>query len=67
VSVAALFDARDPTGWNVSSEMPYSVACLLIAALGSLGLCFTMKESRQMHVETTSKTVPRAASEASDE
>lgn len=66
-SVAALFDARDPTGWNISSEMSFSVVCLLIAALGSLRLCFILRESRQMHVETTSKTVPRTACEASDE
>ncbi len=66
VSLAALVDARDAAGWNVSSEMPYWVVCLLIAVWGAWGLWFIMKEAQQIHAEVTSKTVQSKASEASD-
>jgi hypothetical protein len=66
VSLAALVDARDAAGWNVSSEMPFWVVCLLIAAWGAWALWFIMTESQQMRAETTSKTARSAASEASD-
>ncbi len=56
VSLAALVDARDAAGWNVSSEMPYWVVCLLIMVWGAWGLWFIMRESQQMHAETASKT-----------
>ena len=45
VSLAALVDARGAAGWNVSSEMPYWVVCLLIAAWGACGLWLIMTES----------------------
>lgn len=53
VSLAALVDARNAAGWNVSSEMPYWVVCLSIAAWGAWGLCCIIWESRQMHGEGT--------------
>ncbi len=49
VSLAALVDARDAAGWNISSEMPYWIVCLLIAAWGAWGLCAIICESRQVH------------------
>lgn len=48
VSLAALVDARGAAGWNVSSEMPYWVVCLLIAAWGACGLWLIMTEPEQM-------------------
>lgn len=56
VSLAAVVDARDAAGWNLSNEMPYWVVCLLILAWGAWGLWFIMKESQQMHAEATSET-----------
>lgn len=46
VCLAAMVDARDAAGWNLSSEMQYWVGCLLIAAWGAWGLIYLMKESR---------------------
>ena len=47
VSLVALVDARDAVGWNISSEMPYWVVCLLIAAWGVCGLWFILREHYQ--------------------
>ncbi len=66
VSLAALVDARDAAGWNVSSEMPYWVLCLLIVFWGAWGLWFIIRESQQMHAEATSKTARSATSVAPD-
>ena len=38
VCLAALVDARDAAGWDVASEAPYWVVCLLIGAWGLWGL-----------------------------
>lgn len=46
VCLAAMVDARDAAGWNLSSEMQYWLGCLLIAAWGVWGLIYIMKESR---------------------
>jgi len=46
VCLAAMVDARDAAGWNLSSEMQYWVGCILIAAWGAWGLICLMKESR---------------------
>ena len=46
VSLAALVEARDAAGWNVSSEVPYWVVCLLIAVWGAWGLWSVMRESQ---------------------
>ena len=46
VSLAALVDARDAAGWNISSEVPYWIVCSLIAIWGAWGLWFIIKESR---------------------
>jgi len=51
VSLAALVDARNASGWNVPSETPYWVVCLMIAAWGVWGLWFIFRESQQMHLE----------------
>ena len=56
VSLAALVDARDAAGWNISSETQYWVGCILIAAWGAWGLWFIMRESRHMHADATSNT-----------
>jgi hypothetical protein len=53
VSLAALVDARDAAGWNISSEMPYWVVCLLIAAWGAWGLWFIIRETQQMHASSS--------------
>ncbi len=45
VCLAALVDARDAAGWNVSSETPYWVVLPLIAAWGVWGLWLVMRES----------------------
>ena len=65
VSLAALVDARDAAGWNVSSEMPYWIVCLLTAAWGTYGLWLIMRESQPIP-EATSKTAQSAASATSD-
>jgi len=44
VSLAALVDTRDAAGWNISSEMPYWIVCLLIAAWAAWGLWLIMTE-----------------------
>jgi hypothetical protein len=46
VSLAALVDARDAAGWNVTSEGPYWVVCLLIATWGAWGLSILLRESQ---------------------
>ena len=46
VSLAALVDARNAAGWNISSETPYWIVCLLIAAWGAWGLWFLLRESQ---------------------
>ncbi len=38
VSLATLVIARNAAGWSISSEAPYWLVCLLIAAWGSWGL-----------------------------
>ncbi len=43
VTLAALVRARDAAGWNVSSETPYWVACLVIAAWGAWGLWILLR------------------------
>ena len=54
VSLAALVDARDAAGWHVSSETPYWVVCLLIAAWGAVGLWLILTESHRVHAEVPS-------------
>jgi len=49
VCLAALVGARDAAGWNLTSEVPYWVVCLLIAAWGAWGLWFITRESQQTH------------------
>jgi len=56
VSIAAVVDARDAAGWNLSNELPYWVVCLLIAAWGVWGLCLIIMEARTVHSEETTKT-----------
>ena len=46
VCLAALVDARDAAGWDVSDEAQYWIVCLLIAAWGAIGLWFLLRESR---------------------
>ena len=46
VSLAALVDARDAVGWNISSEWQYWIVCLLIAAWGTWGLSILLRESQ---------------------
>lgn len=47
VSLAALVDARNAVGWNITSEIPYWIVCLLIAAWAAWGLWWLiMTESR---------------------
>ena len=38
VCLAAMVDARDAAGWNISSEMPYWMVCLTVALWSALGL-----------------------------
>jgi hypothetical protein len=47
VCLIALVDARDAAGWNIASETPYWIVCLLIAFWGAWGLSVLFKESRQ--------------------
>ena len=44
VSLAALVDARDAAGWNISDEMPYWIVCLAIAFWGAWGLWELLKK-----------------------
>ena len=46
VSLAALVDARGAAGWNITSELPYWIVCLLIAAWGAWGLWHIVRESQ---------------------
>ena len=48
VSLAALVDARDATGWIVASEMPYWIVCLSVTAYGLLGLWIVFRESTNL-------------------
>ncbi len=56
VSLAALVDARDAAGWNITSELPYWIVLILITAWGAWGLWYMMREPRHMHGETTANT-----------
>jgi len=47
VCLAALVDARDAAGWNIASEIPYWVVCLLVALWGAWGLWSIIRASRQ--------------------
>jgi len=47
VSLVALVDARNAAGWNISSEMPYWIVCLLIAAWAALGLWWLIMAESQ--------------------
>jgi hypothetical protein len=38
VSLAALVQARDAAGWNLSSEVPYWIVCVAIASWGAWAL-----------------------------
>ncbi len=53
VSLAALVDARDAAGWNISNEMPYWIVCFLIAIWGAGGLWLVITESQQMQPEAS--------------
>ncbi len=44
VSLAALVDARDAAGWNISNETPFWVVCLAIAAWGAWALWALQQE-----------------------
>ena len=46
VSLATLIDARDAAGWNLSSEGPYWVVCLLVLAWGAWGLWSLLRDSQ---------------------
>ncbi len=43
VSLAALVDARDAMGWEIASETPYWIVCLLVSAWGVFGLWLLAK------------------------
>jgi len=60
VSLAAIVQARDATGWGISNEMQYWVVLPFIAAWGVWGLWFIMRESRQMHGEVASKAAHKS-------
>jgi hypothetical protein len=47
VCLVAMVDARDAAGWNITSETPYWIVCLLIASWGAWGLWALLKESQQ--------------------
>lgn len=66
VSLAALMDARDAAGWNMSNELPYWVVCLLIASWGAWGLWFIITEPQPCHSEESSKTSEGRNSETSE-
>ncbi|MCP4699041.1 MAG: hypothetical protein GY862_19640 [Gammaproteobacteria bacterium] len=55
VSLAALVDARDAAGWNISSEMPYWVVCLLIMIWGAWGLWFIIRNNEKITSEFGTK------------
>jgi hypothetical protein len=44
VCLAAMVDARNAVGWNLSGEAPYWVVCTLIAAWGAWGLIAVARE-----------------------
>jgi hypothetical protein len=45
VCLSALVDARGAPGWNITSEVPYWIVCLIIAVWGIVGLILLLKES----------------------
>jgi len=45
VCLAALVDARDAAGWNLTSEAPYWVVLTMIAAWGTWGLWTIVREN----------------------
>jgi hypothetical protein len=47
VCLAAMVDARDAVGWNISNEAPYWIVLTLIAAWGLWGLIVVARESQQ--------------------
>jgi hypothetical protein len=47
VCLVAMVNARDADGWNIASETPYWIVCLLIASWGAWGLWALLKESQQ--------------------
>ena len=47
VCLAALVDARDATGWNIASETPYWIVCLVVALWGVWGLWALVRWSRR--------------------
>lgn len=46
VCLVALVDARNAAGWNIASETPYWIVCLLIASWGAWGLWILLRESK---------------------
>lgn len=48
VCLIAMVDARNAAGWNIASETPYWIVCLLIASWGTWGLWTLLKESQPM-------------------
>ena len=66
VNLAALVEARDAAGWNITNEIPYWIVCLLIAVWGAWGLWQVLREFRQMHAVANPKTAQSAASKAYD-
>ena len=53
VCLAALVDVRDAAGWNVASETPYWIVCLIIAAWGAWGLGIVLRESNRARTTST--------------
>jgi hypothetical protein len=58
VSLAALVDARDAAGWNVTNETPYWIVLPLIAIWGAWGLWALIKESQQSPAGDVLKAAP---------
>lgn len=46
VCLAAMVDARDAAGWNMASETPYWVVCLLVCVWGLVALWALWKSDR---------------------
>ena len=44
VCLAALVDARNAQGWEISSEIPYWIVCLPVASWGVLGLWILLRK-----------------------
>jgi hypothetical protein len=47
VCLVAMVDARDAAGWNIASETPYWIVCLLISSWGAWGLWALLRDSQQ--------------------